>query len=82
MTTEIITVYECPMFGMMFGGSNLTFIKSMGVEMVLCPVCGGKHTVDNNQQIIEEQDYGNNKNGRVCERVDNGKERIRSEKQW
>jgi len=58
---KMVNIYVCPKFGLMFGGNNLLISRYGKKKIVICPVCGGSHEIENNQ--IKKEHYGCVKNG-------------------
>lgn len=48
-----MSVFQCPVFMDLFGGSDLHFSVIGGQRYVMCPVCRKNHPIDKNNQIIE-----------------------------
>ena len=58
---EKMSVYECPLYGLMFGGNNLNYKVIKTVPHVECPVCQRMHALDGNNLIKEEKQHGKRK---------------------
>ncbi len=84
---NVFNVYQCPVFNDLFGGSDLKYKIILGIKHVFCPVCGGVHHVNKNNQILEGEQNGSKRKSNTGTRSEaqgcsDGKEYLRQSKVW